>query len=105
MVARAVGAPFVIGVDLGGTSTRAALVDRDGTIHARDEFETPETSEEDVLAALRAMGHEVRAGGRQGDAHSIWIGPDGMPYGVNDTRSADSKASVPGRLTSPPTGR
>ncbi len=52
MVARAVGAPFVIGVDLGGTSTRAALVDRDGTIHARHEFETPETSEEDVLAAL-----------------------------------------------------
>jgi gamma-glutamyltranspeptidase/glutathione hydrolase len=60
---------------------------------------------EEVLAALRAMGHEIRAGGRQGDAHSIWIGPDGMPYGVNDKRSADSKASVPGRLTSPPTGR
>ena len=52
MVARAVGAPFVIGVDLGGTSTRAALVDSDGTIHARHEFETPESSENDVLAAL-----------------------------------------------------
>ena len=52
MVARAVAAPFVIGVDLGGTSTRAALVDREGTIHARHEFETPESSEEDVLAAL-----------------------------------------------------
>ena len=52
MVARAVAAPFVIGVDLGGTSTRAALVDREGTIHARHEFETPESSEDDVLAAL-----------------------------------------------------
>jgi glucokinase len=52
MVARAVAAPFVIGVDLGGTSTRAALVDRQGAIHARHEFETPESSEDDVLAAL-----------------------------------------------------
>ena len=52
MVARAVAAPFVIGVDLGGTSTRAALVDREGTIQARHEFETPESSEDDVLAAL-----------------------------------------------------
>ena len=54
MVARAVAAPLVIGVDLGGTTTRAAVVDRDGTIHARDEFDTPETSERDVLAALDA---------------------------------------------------
>ena len=52
MVARAVAAPLVIGVDLGGTSTRAALIDREGTIHARHEFETPESSEDDVLAAL-----------------------------------------------------
>ncbi len=41
------------------------------------------------------MGHEVRTGMRQGDAHSIWIGPDGQAYGINDTRTADSKASVP----------
>jgi glucokinase len=59
MVARAVGAPFVIGVDLGGTSTRAALVDRDGAIHARHEFETPETSEEAVLAALDSAVEEL----------------------------------------------
>jgi hypothetical protein len=40
----------------------------------------------------------VRVGGRQGSAHSIWIDPKtGTPYGVNDTRSDDSKASVPAR--------
>ncbi len=59
MVARAVAAPFVIGVDLGGTTTRAAVVDRDGTIHARDEFDTPETSEQDVLAALDAAVEQL----------------------------------------------
>jgi gamma-glutamyltranspeptidase/glutathione hydrolase len=56
---------------------------------------------EEVLAALRAKGHDVRAAGRQGDAHTIWIAPDGTPYGVNDTRSPDSRASVPHRLTAP----
>jgi gamma-glutamyltranspeptidase/glutathione hydrolase len=49
----------------------------------------------DVLEQLRAMGHQVGTVERQGDAHSIWIGPDGQAYGVNDTRTADSKASVP----------
>jgi gamma-glutamyltranspeptidase / glutathione hydrolase len=49
----------------------------------------------ETLERLRAMGHEVRTGVRQGDAHSIWIGPDGQAYGVNDTRTAGSKASVP----------
>ena len=60
---------------------------------------------EETLAALRAMGHEIRAQGRQGDAHSIWIAPDGTPSGVNDRRSADSKASVPEKLTVPTAGR
>ncbi len=60
---------------------------------------------EDVLAALRAMGHDVRAGNRQGDAESIWIAADGTPYGVNDKRSADSKASTPVNLTAPTAGR
>ena len=49
----------------------------------------------EVIEKLRSMGHEVRPGGRQGDAHTIWVAPDGKPHGVNDTRSADSKASVP----------
>jgi gamma-glutamyltranspeptidase / glutathione hydrolase len=52
------------------------------------------TISDDVLDKLRAMGHEVRTGDHQGDAHSIWIAPDGMPYGERDRRT-DSKASVP----------
>jgi gamma-glutamyltranspeptidase / glutathione hydrolase len=54
---------------------------------------------DDVANALKAMGHEIRVQSRQGDAHSIWIGPDGTPYGVHDKRTPDSKASVPARLT------
>jgi gamma-glutamyltranspeptidase / glutathione hydrolase len=59
----------------------------------------------EVLAGLTGMGHDVRSQERQGDAHSIWIAPDGMPYGVHDKRSPDSKASVPQRLTAPTPGR
>jgi gamma-glutamyltranspeptidase/glutathione hydrolase len=52
---------------------------------------------EDVLAKLRAMGHTVRAQGRQGSAHSIWVQPGtGLVFGVNDKRDPVSKAS-PGR--------
>jgi gamma-glutamyltranspeptidase/glutathione hydrolase len=59
----------------------------------------PKAVGDDVLDALRAMGHEVvRAVDRQGDAHSIWIAPDGTPYGINDRRTADSKASIPSLL-------
>jgi gamma-glutamyltranspeptidase/glutathione hydrolase len=54
----------------------------------------------DVLAELKRMGHDASAGGRQGDAHTIWVAPDGTPNGANDRRSPDSKASVAGRLTS-----
>ena len=49
---------------------------------------------EETLAALRAMGHEVRALGRQGDAQTIYVDPrTGIAYGVNDQRSAFSKAA------------
>jgi gamma-glutamyltranspeptidase/glutathione hydrolase len=54
---------------------------------------------EDVLTTLTAMGHTIRTGNRQGDAESIWIAGDGTAYGVNDKRSANSKASTPGNLT------
>ncbi|MEO8078840.1 MAG: gamma-glutamyltransferase, partial [Acidobacteriota bacterium] len=61
---------------------------------------------EEVVTRLRAIGHEVRLGGTQGDAETIWVAPDGTPYGVNDTRAADSKASTPGvQLTAPAGGR
>ena len=60
---------------------------------------------DEVVAALRATGHDVRVGGRQGDAHSIWVAPDGTAYGVNDKRTPDSKASVPQHLTAPATRR
>lgn len=49
----------------------------------------------DVLSKLKAMGHDVSAGGRQGDAHSIWVAPDGKVYGINEKRTPDGKASVP----------
>ena len=47
-----------------------------------------------TVARLTAMGHVVKFGGLQGDGHSIII-RDGVAYGANDTRSADSRASVP----------
>lgn len=52
---------------------------------------------EKLLSALRAMGHVVETRRRQGAAHSIWIAPDGTPYGVNDRRDPDSRAAVPAR--------
>jgi gamma-glutamyltranspeptidase/glutathione hydrolase len=52
----------------------------------------------EAVERLRQMGHDVRVHGRQGDAHTIWVDPaTGTPYGVNDRRSADSKASAPHR--------
>ena len=60
---------------------------------------------EAVFGELTEMGHTIRQGNRQGDAESIWIAPDGTPYGVNDRRVANSKASTPSNLTSPTTER
>jgi gamma-glutamyltranspeptidase/glutathione hydrolase len=60
---------------------------------------------DDVLVRLREMGYTVKTGDQQGDAESIWVAPDGTPYGVNDLRSPDSKASAPVHLTAPTPGR
>lgn len=60
---------------------------------------------EAVFKALTAMGHTIQPGNRQGDAESIWIAPDGTPYGVNDRRISNSKASTPTNLTVPSTER
>ncbi|MGH3133366.1 MAG: ROK family protein, partial [Gaiellaceae bacterium] len=46
------GAPLVIGVDVGGTKILSGVVDREGTVHGRHLGESPGSSEEDVLAAL-----------------------------------------------------
>jgi gamma-glutamyltranspeptidase/glutathione hydrolase len=54
---------------------------------------------ETTLSSLTEMGHTLRQGSRQGDAESIWIAPDGTPYGINDRRVDNSKASTPGRAT------
>lgn len=47
-----------------------------------------------TLRALQAMGYGVKMGAAQGDGHTIIV-KDGVAYGANDRRSADSKASVP----------
>ena len=52
MVAPAVEAPVVIGLDVGGTKILSGLVDRDGTILANHEVPSPDRTEEGVLAAL-----------------------------------------------------
>ncbi len=54
MVARAVAAPLVIGLDVGGTKILSGLVDRGGNVVAEHEVHSPGQSEEDVLAALDA---------------------------------------------------
>ena len=58
----------------------------------------------EVLSKLKAMGHNITAGGRQGDAHSVWVAPDGTIYGINEKRTPDGKASVP-QLTTAAAGR
>jgi glucokinase len=52
MVAPAVEAPVVIGLDVGGTKILSGLVDRDGNVVAEREVPSPDGSEEGVLAAL-----------------------------------------------------
>ncbi len=49
---------------------------------------------EATVAALRALGHSVRTGGKIGDGHSIILDPKTrIASGGNDKRTADSKAS------------
>lgn len=52
MVAAAVAAPLVIGVDVGGTKIRAAVADRGGELLRRHERDSPDSSQEAVLAAI-----------------------------------------------------
>ena len=49
---------------------------------------------EEVLAKLKAMGHDVRTTSRQGAANSIWIyQTTGSAYGIADPRDSTAKAS------------
>jgi gamma-glutamyltranspeptidase/glutathione hydrolase len=98
---------IVLGVTEYGLTGRAA-VDLKRVHHAwmPDDVTVESGVGDDAIAQLRAMGHSVRIlKGRQGDAHSIWIAPDGTPYGVPDLRTPDSKASIPTGLTPPSPGR
>ena len=54
----------------------------------------PDAIPDSTANRLREMGHNLRFGGGQGDGNTIII-RDGVAYGANDRRSADSKASVP----------
>lgn len=58
MVARAVAAPLVIGLDVGATKILSGLVDRDGHVVAEHRVATPGRSQE---AALEAMDAAVEA--------------------------------------------
>lgn len=59
MVAAAVGAPLVIGVDVGGTKIRAAVADRGGELLRRHELESPAGPQEEVLAAIDSAVAEL----------------------------------------------
>ncbi len=47
----------------------------------------------ETLAALEAMGHNVRMGGRQGTAHSIHVSASGVRTGAPDKRDRDAGAA------------
>jgi len=53
-----------------------------------------EGASEATVAALEAMGHSVRVGGRQGTAHSIMVDPStGAVIGAPDPRDSDAGAA------------
>jgi gamma-glutamyltranspeptidase/glutathione hydrolase len=96
----------VLGVtEYGLTGAEAVALPRLHHQWMPDRVEIEQAVSEETRARLQAMGHEVVSTTRQGDAHTIWVAADGTPYGANDRRSPDSKASVPAGLTSPAPGR
>ena len=98
----------VLGVTEFGLTGRGA-VDRPRTHHPwlPDNVRIEQGGVSDqALESLKKMGHDATVlQGRQGDAHSIWVGGDGVPVGVPDRRTPDSKTSVPQGLTSDGSGR
>jgi gamma-glutamyltranspeptidase / glutathione hydrolase len=59
-----------------------------------DRLTVEQAMPEEAIAKLKTMGHDVTTSTRQGDAHSIWIAPDGTPYGVVEKRTPDGKAAA-----------
>jgi glucokinase len=84
MVAPAVEAPVVIGLDVGGTKILSGLVDRDGHVLEEHEVPSPDGSEEGVLAALdaavealldervQAIGYGIPANLERGTGRVLW---------------------------------
>jgi glucokinase len=84
MVAPAVEAPVVIGLDVGGTKIRSGLVDREGTVLVEREARSPAGSEDEVLAALdaavesllddrvAAIGYGIPANLERGTGRALW---------------------------------
>jgi glucokinase len=84
MVAPAVEAPVVIGLDVGGTKILSGLVDRDGQVLAEHEVPSPDGSAEGVLAALdaavealldervQAIGYGIPANLERGTGPVLW---------------------------------
>ncbi len=77
----------VIGVDVGGTKTLAAVVGRDGEIEAKSARPTDVSSQDALLAGLDAIVEEFRAG------HEVAALGFGIPSRV-DQRSGRAVASV-----------
>jgi glucokinase len=59
MVARAVSAPLVIGLDVGATKILAGLVDREGNVVAERRVATPDDSQRDALQAMDAAVEQL----------------------------------------------
>jgi len=71
-------ANYVVGVDLGGTQVRAALVDREGMIHAREKTLTlPEEGLEAVLGRIYQCATRVMQSVAPEDIQGIGIGAPG----------------------------
>jgi gamma-glutamyltranspeptidase/glutathione hydrolase len=58
---------------------------------------TIEDATPQLLAGLKALGHDARTTMRQGSAQTIWIDSKGTVYGIEDRRDATAKASKPSR--------
>jgi gamma-glutamyltranspeptidase/glutathione hydrolase len=51
-----------------------------------------------LLAGLKALGHDARSSMRQGSTQTIWVDPKtGTAYGVADVRDSTAKASKASR--------